>query len=122
MDAGISIALAIHSFDGRDLEIAPTTADAGISIALAIHSFDPTGSELGLDFLFWRFPEQYPADGRIQNVCSPTSDHGMKFSALAQTFQRGKRKPPIQKTEKKGDNQSGKKSRFAKTDGDWRAD
>ena len=49
LDAGISIALAIHSFDGRDLEIAPTVGAlvatleiAGISIALAIHSFDPT--------------------------------------------------------------------------------
>ncbi len=42
VDAGISIALAIHSFDGRDLEIAPTV-DAGITIALAIHSFDPLG-------------------------------------------------------------------------------
>ena len=41
VDAGISIALAIHSFDGRDLEIAPTTVDAGISTALVIHSLDP---------------------------------------------------------------------------------
>ena len=36
VDAGISIALAIHSFDGRDLKI------AGISIALTICSLDPT--------------------------------------------------------------------------------
>ena len=43
---GISIALAIHSFDGRDLEIAPTTVDAGISIALAVHSFDGRDLEI----------------------------------------------------------------------------
>ena len=69
LDAGISIALAIHSFDGRDLEI------AGISIALVIHSFDPTVYKL-LEIRELRDSSLGFADGSIAHLhLSPDRCH-----------------------------------------------